>query len=87
MEFTNTYEDDKYANAYAKLEFPRTYYLAFRDLPAIFAEHVAGRKALDFGCGAGRSTRFLRQLRSDAIGVDIAEPMVRRARAIDPEGD
>ena len=87
MEFTNTYEDDEYANAYAKLEFPGTYYLAFRDLPAIFAAHVTGRKGLDFGCGAGRSTRLLRKLGFEAVGVDIAEPMVRRARAIDPEGN
>jgi SAM-dependent methyltransferase len=87
MEFTNTYEDDEYANAYAKLEFPGTYYLAFRDLPAIFAAHVTGRKGLDFGCGAGRSTRLLRKLGFEAVGVDIAEPMVRRARAIDAEGD
>jgi NADPH2:quinone reductase len=87
MEFTNTYEDDQYADAYAKLEFPGTYYLVFRDLPAIFAAHVTGRKALDFGCGSGRSTRLLRKLGFEAVGIDIAEPMVRRARAIDPEGD
>ena len=87
MEFTNTYEDDEYAKAYAKLEFPGTYYLAFRDLPAIFAAHVTGRKALDFGCGAGRTTRLLRKLGFEAVGVDIAEPMVRRARTIDPDGD
>jgi SAM-dependent methyltransferase len=87
MEFTNSYEDDEYARAYAKLEFPGTYYLAFRDLAAILAAHVSGRKALDFGCGAGRSTRFLRQLGFDAVGVDIAEPMLRRARIIDPGGD
>src|SRR5579871_2253478 len=87
MEFANSYEDDEYASAYAKLEFPGTYYLAFRDLPVIFAAHVSGRKALDFGCGAGRSTRFLRKLGFDAVGVDIAKPMVLRARTIDPEGD
>jgi len=87
MNFKNSYEDDGYANAYAKLELPGTYYLAFRDLPAIFAAHVAGPRALDFGCGTGRSTRFLRKLAFDAIGIDIAEPMIRRARTIDPEGD
>jgi SAM-dependent methyltransferase len=87
MDFTNSYEDDRYANAYAKLEFPGTYYLAFRDLPEIFAAHVAGPRALDFGCGTGRSTRFLRKLGFDAIGIDIAEPMIRRALTIDPEGD
>jgi ubiquinone/menaquinone biosynthesis C-methylase UbiE len=87
MEFANSYEDDQYASAYAKLEFPGTYYLAFRDLQSIFAAHVSGRKALDFGCGTGRSTRFLRKLAFDVVGVDIAEPMLRRARTFDPEGD
>jgi ubiquinone/menaquinone biosynthesis C-methylase UbiE len=87
MEFRNSYEDDTYAAAYAKMEFPGTYYLAFRDLPEILSRHVGGRKALDFGCGTGRSTRFLSQLGFDVIGVDIAEEMVREARAIDAGGD
>ncbi len=82
----NLYEDDTRARAYATLEFPGTYGLAFRDLPDLFRAHVTGRKALDFGCGAGRSTRFLRGLGFDVVGVDIAEPMLQYARALDPEG-
>jgi hypothetical protein len=62
VSFFNVYDDAKRAEAYAKLEFPSTYYLAFRDLPAIIAEHVTGHTALDFGCGAGRSRRFLKNL-------------------------
>jgi SAM-dependent methyltransferase len=85
--FRNVYADAARAEAYSRLEFPGTYYLAYRDLPTILAEHVAGRRALDFGCGAGRSTRFLRALSFDAIGVDIAEDMVRRAKELDPMGD
>ncbi|HSN68335.1 MAG TPA: class I SAM-dependent methyltransferase, partial [Thermoanaerobaculia bacterium] len=87
MEFRNAYEDDQMAAAYARLEFPATYYLAYRDLPRIFADHVRGRRALDFGCGAGRSTRFVRACGFDVIGVDIAETMLGRARTIDPAGD
>ncbi len=87
MEFSNVYGDAKRAEAYAKLEFPGTYYLAYRDLPSIIFEHVKGRKAIDFGCGAGRSTRFLQKLGFDAVGVDIAEDMIKKARAIDPKGD
>jgi len=87
MEFSNVYEDAKRAEAYSKLEFPGTYYLAYRDLPKIISEHVKGRKALDFGCGAGRSTRFLRKLGFDAVGVDISEDMIRKARELDPKGD
>ena len=87
MQFKNVYEDARRAGAYAKLEFPGTYYLAYRDLPEIISEHVRGRKALDFGCGAGRSTRFLRQLGFTVTGVDIAQDMIRKAKEIDPEGD
>lgn len=85
--FPNVYADSERADAYATLEFPGTYYLAFRDLPAILADHVGGTNAIDFGCGAGRSTRFLRGLGYDVIGVDISEPMVRRARASDSGGE
>lgn len=87
MDFANCYEDREYAAAYAKLGFPDTYYLAFRDLPALFSHHVRGRRALDFGCGTGRSTRFLTGLGYDAVGVDIAAEMVRHAREIDPAGN
>lgn len=87
MEFLNSYEDAKRAEAYAKLEFPGTYYLAYRDLPEIILEHVKGRKAVDFGCGTGRSTRFLRKLGFEVIGVDISEDMIKKAREIDPQGD
>lgn len=86
-DFTNVYDDAARAAAYDKLEFPGTYYLAYRDLPAIFEKHAAGRSALDFGCGTGRSTRFLKRHGFNAIGVDISEEMVRRARERDPEGD
>ena len=85
--FPNVYEDAQRADAYAALEFPGTYYLAYRDLPSILCEHVQGTKALDFGCGTGRSTRFLRELGYDAVGVDIAEHMVTKARERDPDGE
>ncbi|MEW5924398.1 MAG: class I SAM-dependent methyltransferase [Candidatus Zixiibacteriota bacterium] len=87
MEFDNVYEDAHRAEAYAKLEFPGTYYLAYRDLPDIITEYVTGNKALDFGCGTGRSTRYLKSLRFNAIGIDISEAMLKKARASDPGGD
>jgi SAM-dependent methyltransferase len=85
--FANVYDDQARSVAYARLEFPGTYYLAYRDLPAIIGEHVQGRSAIDFGCGAGRSTRFLRQLGFDVVGLDISEPMLARARERDPRGE
>src|SRR6185503_7695250 len=83
----NVYEDPVRAAAYSRLEFPGTYYLAYRDLPSILRAHVTGRRALDFGCGAGRSTRFLKRLGFDVVGVDISAEMIGRAREADPGGD
>ncbi len=84
---SNVYDDVDRARAYAALEFPGTYSLAFRDLPVLLRKHVSGTRALDFGCGTGRSTRFLRGLAFDAIGVDVSAIMLDQARARDPEGD
>jgi len=83
---SNVYDDAHRAATYATLDFPGTYYLAFRDLPAIIGKHVSGRKALDFGCGTGRSTRFLERLAFEATGIDIAASMIRMAQEADPDG-
>ena len=87
MAFTNCYEDAARAEAYAQLEFANTYFLAYRDLPAILREHATGRRAIDFGCGAGRSTRFARSLGFETVGLDIAPEMIAKARELDPGGD
>ena len=87
MNFVNCYQNATRAEAYSKLEFANTYHLAFRDLPEILRAHVKGTTALDFGCGTGRSTRFLRELGFAPTGVDISPEMVAKAREIDPQGD
>ncbi|HEY4612698.1 MAG TPA: class I SAM-dependent methyltransferase [Bacteroidota bacterium] len=87
MSFENVYENSRRAEAYAKLEFANTYYLAYRDLPMIIQKHVEGNRAVDFGCGAGRSTRFLKQRGFHVIGIDIAQDMLNKARELDPTGD
>lgn len=87
MEFENVYHDAGRAESYAKLEFPGTYYLAYRDLPQLIDEHVRGTKALDFGCGTGRSTRFLSKLGFETVGIDISENMIKKARQFDPNGE
>jgi hypothetical protein len=45
--FRNVYEDAERAEAYSRLEFPGTYFLAYRDLPDILSRHVAGRRAVE----------------------------------------
>lgn len=84
--FANVYRDETRARAYADLGFPATYHLAFRDLPPLIRAHARGTEALDFGCGAGRSTRFLRRLGFHVTGVDISPAMLGRARKRDPGG-
>jgi SAM-dependent methyltransferase len=86
-EFENSWANQKRAESYSRLEFPNTYYLAYRDLPGIIAAHVSGNNAVDFGCGTGRSTRFLKQLGFNVIGIDISADMLQIARDLDKSGD
>lgn len=83
----NAYEDHRRAAAYARLEFAGTYYLAYRDLPQMIARHARGKRAIDFGCGTGRSTRFLKQLGFEVTGIDISAEMLAIARERDPDGE
>jgi SAM-dependent methyltransferase len=74
--FGNVYDEQQRAQPYATLQFPGTYHLAFRDLPALIRRYNHGSRALDFGCGTGRSARFLRNLGLKVIGVDTSQAML-----------
>jgi len=87
MEFENSWGNPVRSFAYSKLEFPNTYHLAYRDLPMIIATHIRGNRAIDFGCGTGRSTRFLKQLGFEVTGIDISADMLAHARELDPGGE
>lgn len=87
MELCNTYEDPRRAAAYNELELGGTYDLVFRNLPDLLRQHVNGQRALDFGSGTGRSTRFLQKLGFVTTGVDVSAQMVNFARQRDPGGD
>ncbi len=82
MNSFNTYNEKVRAEAYAKLEFPGTYYLAYRDIPEIVKKHSSGKNALDFGCGAGRSSRFISNLGFNVTGLDISHEMIQIAKNI-----
>ena len=85
--FENSWGDQTRAKSYSKLEFPNTYYLAYRDLPKIISDHVTGDLAVDFGCGTGRSTRFVKQLGFNVVGLDISKDMLEIAQQADPPGE
>jgi SAM-dependent methyltransferase len=78
--------DKKTAQAYGEGEFQNTYYLGYRDIPAIINMFCQGSKALDYGCGTGRSTRFLQDLGFQAAGVDISMEMLSEAKKHDSKG-
>jgi ubiquinone/menaquinone biosynthesis C-methylase UbiE len=86
MEFRNSYQDPRRAAAYDELELGGTYHLVFHHLPGLLRQYVKGLRTLDFGCGTGRSTRFLQKLGFVTTGLDISEEMVAVARQRDPGG-
>jgi len=83
-----THDYEKHAGDYAELGMEGTQYLAFRDVPALIREYAGPvDAALDYGCGAGRSTRFLKGLGLSAAGVDVSPEMLDEARAKDNSGE
>lgn len=84
MEF---FDYSAHAKTYDKLKIADTYYLAFRDIRSVVRKRVKGVQTLDYGCGTGRSTRFLKELGLTAIGADISDSMVQQARINDPDGE
>ena len=84
--FQNSWAEPNRAISYSSLEFPNTYHLAYRDLPSIITTHINGNRAVDFGCGTGRSTRFLKKLGFEVTGIDISQNMIEHAKLKDPDG-
>lgn len=86
-QFENSWDNATRAESYSRLEFPNTYYLAYRDLPDIISKHVTGTRAVDFGCGTGRSSRFLKNLGFKVTGIDISAEMLGIAKKLDVYGE
>lgn len=82
-----SHDYSKFAEKYAQRDITGTSYLAFRDISDLIHQYVKGKKVLDYGCGAGRSTRFLRKLELSPIGVDISVDMIHQSKLREPEGD
>jgi len=81
---TNDYHE--LASDFAHREIAGSDAIAFQ----VVANRVATLRptgmALDLGCGTGRSTRFLKELGLQAVGLDLSEVMVCQARRLDPQG-
>lgn len=81
-------ENDQIENIkkYSNFGMSGTSWLAFRDVPELIDKYVKKMRTLDFGCGCGRSTRFLRSLGLNVIGMDVSKAMLEQANQQDPEG-
>jgi SAM-dependent methyltransferase len=82
--YGQTHNYEEFSQQYADLGIEGTYYLAFAEVSKRLKRSIGRQRALDFGCGSGRSTRFLKSLGFDATGVDINPHMLEQARRLDP---
>jgi 2-polyprenyl-3-methyl-5-hydroxy-6-metoxy-1,4-benzoquinol methylase len=64
----------------------RPRYMAAR-LSFLLAHAPAGARVLDVGCGEGWFTGALARAGREAVGIDVAQEPLRRARAREPELD
>ena len=71
---------------YSQLKIDGTGYLAYREIPGLIEKYVkSGNTALDYGCGAGRSSAFLHDLKLYVDAVDICPLMIDKAITNNPE--
>jgi SAM-dependent methyltransferase len=54
---------------------------------ACFQNGLKGRRILDLGCGAGRTTHYLHEIGADVVGVDISPSLIRIAKQRAPQID
>ena len=60
----------------------------FKAEELIFKEYLQTPcKILDLGCGAGRTTRYLKDMGHDVIGIDIANMQIEQAMRLHPDID
>lgn len=82
---TIDYHSDKDKSHAQAIRYSKTHesihrYLAYRDIPSIIRKYFPKGKALDYGCGTGYSTQFLKDLGFDVCGVDISKQMLHQAQ-------
>lgn len=76
----------QFSSQYSQLKIEDSYFLAFRAAAELLRKHGSlGTKLLDFGCGTGRSTRFLKTIGFEPTGVDISQDMLKEARQMGQE--
>lgn len=84
MKNKNSYSADKTVNYYKKLSL----YGLFNYEKQLIEEYFeVGRKILDIGCGAGRTSFALSKMGYKVVGIDYSENMIEIARTLDTESE
>lgn len=78
---------EEYSKLFPQFSLKEANYLGLRDIPDLLQKYVKGKMALDYGCGPGGSSAFLKELGFLVDGVDISESMVNLARQAMPENN
>ena len=65
---------------YANRGYTGTGALAITEVPKLIKKYCNGKTTLDYGCGAGRSSLFLKEFGLEPIGVDISYNMLKHCR-------
>lgn len=73
------------AEAYSKFGVTGTSSLAFNEIPSLLRKYAKGRKALDLGCGTGRSTQFLDDQGFITKGIDKCPFFLEQAKQKFPQ--
>ena len=66
---------------YSKTHLLPHRYLAYKDFARLVLPYKIGKKALDFGCGAGSSSSFLNDEGFTTTGIDVNIRMVEEAKS------
>ena len=83
---SSTHDYPQFSLQYSQLKIEDSYFIAFRAAAELLKKHSSlGTKLLDFGCGTGRSTRFLKTIGFEPTGVDISQDMLKEARQMGQE--
>jgi len=77
------------AMKYSVVGIQGDFFLGYRDIPGLADHHRDGKpvqRVLDFGCGCGRSTRFLKGAfpGAEVYGWDVSPEMLAEAQRADP---
>lgn len=78
-----THDYQQFSEQYSDLQIEGTYFLAFMPVAELIGRYIGkGKRVLDFGCGTGRSTRFLQNLGFNVVGADINAAMLEQAQRV-----